>query len=105
MKIEKIKRLQKDAIKEAQIEVNKIFGKYSKQINELIAAQLPKGTILHSCNGICSLRNEEGEELKSGNYWSKFNNGDSSLEFIANLQYADELTGQFSIASEIRSSQ
>lgn len=106
MKIAKISKLRKQAIKEAQAEVDKIFKKYSIEIQNEIANQIPKGQSLHSCNGICTINdNKTGIEITSGNAWSRTAAYVPKMDFIADLQYgtdASELQGCFSLSYEIK---
>lgn len=104
MNISKIEKLKNQAIKEAQIEIDKIFKKYSSMINEEIALQIPKGQTLLSGNGICVITNKKMEELRSGSAWSKFKAYDKSMDFLAELQYStniSELSGTINIKHSI----
>lgn len=100
MRTKEIIKLRKLAIKEAQLEIDKIFAKYSKLIIENIETQLPKNQKLVSYNGICRVEDVDGKELQYGNAWAKVNN---RLDCIAELQYNidDDLVAEFSIPCEI----
>ena len=100
MKTKQILKLREKAIKEAQLEVDKIFSKYSNLITENIKNQLPKTQKLISHNGMCRVENIEGKELQYGNAWTNVNN---KLDCIAELQYpvGDDLHARFSIPFEI----
>lgn len=89
MKISKIMQLKRQAIKEAQKEVDKIFYKYSAIINAEIAKELPEGKQLRSGNGMCWLEDENGQTIKNGTgYASGYYKGDNpKLDKIALLQY------------------
>lgn len=107
IKVAKIMELKRRAIKESQNATDKIFKRYSKLINQEIAKAIPKGTLLSSGNGMCSLHKiETGEEILDACYWSRFDNGNPKLEKIAGLQYgtdSNELQGNFKIEFKINS--
>lgn len=105
MKIATISKLKKQAIKEAQIEVNKIFKKYSIEIQNEIAKQIPKGQLLYSGNGMCHIADiKTGAEISSGNAWSRTAAYNPKMDFIAELQYgtdSNDIQGYFSLPTEL----
>lgn len=107
MKLSKIKKLEKKAIKEAQKAIDEVFEKYSKLIENEIVKEIPKGFSLVSINGMSTLYDKDGNEYKSGKSWG-INRGDSQLEYLAGLQYAvdqDNLVARFCLKREINSNQ
>ncbi|MDR1202708.1 MAG: hypothetical protein LBL58_13930 [Tannerellaceae bacterium] len=104
MKIGQLNKLKKKAIKEAQREIDKIFNKYSKLINQEIASQIPSNQTLHSYNGLCVLIDDKGNIIKEGNTWSTTAPYNPKMDFIAELQYpvSEELKANFDIQSEIK---
>lgn len=104
MNISKIKKLKNQAIREAQIEVDRIFKKYSSMINEEIALQIPKGQTLLSCNGLCIITDSEGNEIRNGSAWSRVKGYDKEMDFFAELQYStdsSELSGTINVRQSI----
>lgn len=104
IQIGEIQRLKRKAIKEAQRATDKIFKKYSKEINKAIAEQIPKGMKLISGNGMCMVLAQDGTEIDYGNAWSITADYNPKMEAIAELQYgtdAGDLQGNFWIDSEI----
>jgi len=102
-----VRSIERKALKDAQKRVDKIFKTASKQIIKEIAKQLPKDTELYSYNGLCRLVDKDGNDIKKGNYFSRFDNGDRKLEYLASLQYGTsdrELQGNFCIDEVIKSS-
>lgn len=106
IKIAEITRIRSKAIKEAQRELNKVFGKYSKQIEDVISKQLPKGYTFNSWNGMCNIEGENREIIAEGNWWSRYDNGDPTLEKLASYQYSidrAELDASFNLPQTIKS--
>lgn len=105
-KIAQIMAVKRQAIKEAQKAVDKIFDKHSKTIVRLIAAQLPKGHTLNSWNGRCNIESEDRTEVVIGNWFSRYDNGNPKMEKLSSLQYGtsnDEICGVFDIPQTIKS--
>ena len=90
MKTKEIYSLQKKARKEAQIEIDKIYKKYSKEINKAIREEIPKGQTLISGNGMCTLYDENDKKLKTGRIWG-MGHSDKQLGFLSALQYERSL--------------
>lgn len=104
MKIANIKKLKNKAIKEAQKEVDKIFLKYSRLINEDIASQIPIGQEFCSWNGMNAIF-KDGEQISRGNAWSITSDPNPKLDFLATLQYIldkDEFSASFSLDEAIK---
>lgn len=104
MNITKIKHLKNQAIKEAQEEVDKIFKKYCKLINEEIALQIPKGQTLVSCDGLCQIVDKNGDDVAFNSTCKSVRKYNEQMNFLADLQYPTnnrELFGVISLRCKI----
>ena len=99
MNITKIKILEKKVKKEADKAVKAIYAKYSKEMNILIANQIPKGHILHNLNGQSIITDKSNNKVKSGKAWGLA--VDEQLDYIASFQYNNEHNGSFNIKYKI----
>lgn len=98
MNTTRIKQLRNQAVKEAQIEVDRIFKKYSELICNEIAAQIPKGQTLLSGNGLCQIVDRDKNEIRNNSIRSKMY--DKEMNYLAELQYStdsSELSGTVTI--------
>lgn len=89
MNLRKIIALDKKAAKEAQKAVDKIYKSYSKEMNRLIAAQIPKGVNIFMGNGLILLVDAKtNERITYGKAWG-INSEDEKLDRISALQYSE----------------
>ena len=100
MNLTAIKNLEKKALKEAEKAVKAIYKKYDKQMSALIAKQIPKGKKLISGNGIVLMEDENGETIRNGKAWG--NAKDEQLDYLASLQYTNDIQGGFLINDKIK---
>ena len=100
MNTRKIFALNRKAEKEAQKAVDKIYKKYSKEINELIAKEIPKDNKILMYNGLCIITDKEYNKLNSGKGWGRFGD-DIQLDNLATLQYSAQIDGNFTLKTEL----
>lgn len=101
MNTRKIFALQRKAEKEAQKAVDKIYKKYSKEMEKLITEQIPKGHTLTMGNGMCWLDDNDGNAVTSGKGWGRFEGENKQLDRLSSLQYSDEIYGSFDLPTKI----
>lgn len=102
MNTRKIMALHNKVEKEAQKAIDAIYKSYNKEMNDLIASEIPKGETLLSGNGQNILCDKDGNELRSGCAWATSNNDDVQLNKLAYLQYNNEFYAGFFISQEIK---
>lgn len=96
MNLRKIMSIDKKAAKDAQKAVDAIYKKYNKEMNSLIASEIPKGMKLIQGNGMCFIENSEGEEIKSGRAWGLYTD-DAQLGRLSALQYSHDVYGAWDL--------
>ena len=101
MNTRKIFALNSKVEKEAQKAVDKIYKKYSKELNKLIANQIPVGYKIIMGNGICTIYDSENNKIDSGKGWGRFPGNNLDLDRLSSLQYSDEIMGSFELETEL----
>lgn len=102
MNLRKIFAVQRKAEKEAQKAVDKIYKKYSAEMNSLIAAEIPKGCEILMYNGLCNIIDKDGNRKETGYGFGKFPSDSPQLDKLSSLQYADEIQGYFNLQQSIK---
>ena len=104
LQLKEVRKLQRKAAKEAQKAVDKVYSGYNKEMKNLIAEALPEGTTLTSGNGMCWIRDKEGNELISGRAWvHDGGDGGEQMIFLSLMKYNLDFQGTFSIDQVIKS--
>lgn len=106
MKTTPIVALEKKVRREGQKALEKVYAKYNKQMNELLAQATPVGHHLRCGNGMVLLvKNKGGIVLTSGNAWGRSTETgteDIEFNFISGLQYRNEHRAGFNIKGKIQ---
>lgn len=103
MNLRKIMALDKKAAKEAQKAVDEIYKRYSKDMNVLIANEVPKGLTFIMGNGMSWIQDKDGNELANGRAWGMTRGDqDEQLDRISGLQYSEKISGDWSLNLNIK---
>lgn len=102
MNTRKIFALSNKAEKEAQKAVDKIYKKYSKVLNTLIANEIPVGHKIMMYNGLCVVYDKDDNRVTSGKGWGRFAGENLQLDNLSTLQYSTKILGTFDLKTELQ---